>query len=253
MPRVRVVFLGTGNAFNTDGRGSQSIWIEPSGGSPLLVDVGPTAVASMARLGLSPGRVDVVLFTHLHGDHIAGWPFLLLHDVFVGKRTAPLRVFGPTGSRTRLEALAVACYEDLVTEEGLAFPLEVRELAVEPAQGIEDGHGRRFDVVPLEHHPTSIGYRVHAGGRAIAVTGDTRWCPGLEELARGVDLLIVECSSVRRQAYAHVSLEELREGIGRLGSGRIALVHLDDEVARAVRDAPIPGVTAMRDGDFLEL
>jgi ribonuclease BN (tRNA processing enzyme) len=105
----------------------------------------------------------------------------------------------------------------------------------------------------LEHHPTSIGYRFHTDGRTIAVTGDTRWCSGLEELSRGSDLLIVECSSVERQTYAHVSLEELREGVGRLGAGRIALVHLDDAVARALRDTPIPGVTAMQDGDFLEL
>ena len=60
MPALSIVFLGTGNAFNVDGRGSQSIWIEPAGGPPFLVDVGPTALAAMQRFGLRPGAVGRV-------------------------------------------------------------------------------------------------------------------------------------------------------------------------------------------------
>ena len=62
MSRLRIVFLGTGNAFNTDGRGSQAIWIEPEGGPTLLVDAGPTALAAMERFGLSARDVCRLAF-----------------------------------------------------------------------------------------------------------------------------------------------------------------------------------------------
>ena len=39
---------GTGNAFHTDGRGSQAIWCE-AGELCFLVDLGPTALAGMER------------------------------------------------------------------------------------------------------------------------------------------------------------------------------------------------------------
>src|SRR4029453_17550429 len=145
--KTKVLFLGTGNAFNTDGRGSQAIWIEPEGRAPFLVDIGPTALASMERARVDPGRVDTVFFTHLHGDHTAGWPFLLLHAAFVGRRTRPLRVHGPAGTRERLERLASAAYDDLVSGKKLSFPLEHVEIPVARANGLPGGPGVRYDVV----------------------------------------------------------------------------------------------------------
>ncbi|MBI4603385.1 MAG: MBL fold metallo-hydrolase [Planctomycetes bacterium] len=252
-PRLKLLFLGTGNAFNEDGRGSQCLWVEPRGRPPFLVDAGPTALAAMQRAGVDPGRLSAAFFTHLHGDHTAGWPFILLHAAFVALRSRPLRVYGPRGTRRRLERLATACYEDLLVGGKLPFPLEHAELPVARACGLRGPPGVRFDVVPVEHHPTSIGYRLRAGGVTVGVSGDTRWCPGLEELGAGCDLLVVECTDVRRPRYAHVSLEEVRAGLPRLGARRVALVHVSDDVARAFRRRPIPGVTVAEDGMILGL
>ncbi|MGQ9591155.1 MAG: MBL fold metallo-hydrolase [Planctomycetota bacterium] len=250
---VRLVFLGTGNAFNADGRLSPALWVRPAGAAPFLVDLGPTAIAAMERCRLDASEVDRVFFTHLHGDHTAGWPFLLLRETFVSRRSRPLEVFGPAGTALQLERLAAGSYPELLQPAKVPFPVEVRELAVARAEGVDAGGGLRFDVVPHEHHANSLGYRFHAGGRRVAVTGDTRWCPGLEELSRGCDLLVVECSSLERQAYAHVSLEELREGASRLGAARVAIVHLTDDVAHALDERPITGVFAAADGLELEV
>jgi ribonuclease BN (tRNA processing enzyme) len=247
----KILFLGTGNAFNTDGRGSQSIWVEPHGGAPFLVDAGPTVLASMNRYGVDPQALERVFITHLHGDHIAGWPFLLLHSLFLARRTRPLQVFGPKGTRQRLETLAASCYDELVPNANLAFEIQYHELAVAETTGVDAGAGLHFDVVPLEHHPTSIGYRFSVAGKTIGVSGDTRWCPGLEKLAKGCDLLLLECTCLEKPDFAHVSLEEVRGGFDRLGAKRLALVHLSDDVARALAQQPIPDVVAAEDGMIL--
>jgi ribonuclease BN (tRNA processing enzyme) len=248
MAHLGIVVLGSGNAFNTDGRGSPSLWIEPERGSPFLVDLGPTAIASMERLRLNPDAPDRIFFTHLHGDHVAGWPFLLLHDTFIHRRSRPLKVIGPTGTREQLERLCLGCYPEIVSGGKVTFPIEYREHPVAPASGIDAGDGIRFDVVPLEHHSTSVGYRFHLDGRTVGVSGDTQWCPAVQDLSAGCDLLVLECSSVEKQSYAHLSLEEIRSARSTLGAREILLVHVTDQVVSAFRKAPLPGVSTAEDG-----
>jgi len=255
MPAPHLLFLGTGTAFNDDGRGSAGLVVAPEAGPAFLVDVGPTALAALTRARRSPATLDRLFITHLHGDHIAGWPFLLLHLVFGEKRTAPFHVHGPSGTRETLEALSRLCYREV--DERRAFDVIYDEIPVAPFTAREGGAGLRFDGYPMDHHPTSLGYRFElgagAGRRRLAVTGDTRWCEALEQLALGVDLLVAECSSIARSALAHLSLEEFRDGRARLAAERIVLVHLSDAVAEGLALDPLPGVCVAHDGLVLAL
>jgi len=242
-----VQLLGTGTAFNADGRGSQAVLVRPAGGPGLLLDVGPTAPAAMMRFGVATDGIDRLLVTHLHGDHTAGWPLLALHLRFNDRRQRPFHVHGPRGSRRCLEGLLALCYDDVVAGPGLGFDVVYHELELAAAAGLEAG-ALRFDTLPMDHHPTSLAYRLRLGSRVLAVSGDTRWCANLELLARGVDLLILECTSIEPHPHAHVSLRELRQRAERLECGRIVLVHLPDEVAADLAADPIPRVCAGHDG-----
>ncbi len=246
-------FLGTGNAFNLGGRLSQAILAQPTGGSPFLVDMGPTTILAMERLGLDADVLDRIFVTHLHGDHTAGWPFLLLTMACLRKRVRPLDIYGPQGIRQTLETLASACYGDIFAGDREMFEIRYHEVPVAEDQGRVAGEDLRFDVVPMEHHPSSIGYRFHSGDRSVGITGDTRWCSGLEKLAERSDVFVVECTSIERQSYAHVSLDELRSARHRLATERVDLVHLMDSIEEALARHPIPGVVAATDGWLLEL
>jgi ribonuclease BN (tRNA processing enzyme) len=92
-----------------------------------------------------------------------------------------------------------------------------------------------------------------ASSRTIGVSGDTGWCDRLERLARGSDVLILECTSRRAEAEVHLSLDEIRRNAGRLAAERIVLVHLTDEVAEALAIDPIPRVSAAHDGMLLAI
>src|ERR671922_977860 len=138
----RVVALGSGDAFSSAGRGN-TCWLVEDGAPLCAVDFGPTAVFALRRLGRDPQELQAVHFTHLHGDHIAGWPFLLVDAVYRARRTAALAASGPPGTRERLEALWSACYADAAAKE-LPFPLVVSEL--QPGESAQIA-GRRVEAL----------------------------------------------------------------------------------------------------------
>lgn len=253
--RPAIQFLGTGTAFNHGGRGAQSVLILPGASSAFLVDAGPTLMPVLMREGNGCPEIDRMFVTHLHGDHFAGWPFLLLHLVFLDERTRPFDVYGPVGTRETLEELAALCYREIQAKR--RFELRYHELAVRAQTNLDGGAGLRFDVLPMKHHPSSIGYRFRLdrdpSGRSVAVTGDTEWCGALEALSLDCDVLIVECTTLAPGLGGHLSLEEIRGRIDRLRARQVVLVHLTDEVAAGLALDPIPGVTPAHDGMVLPL
>jgi len=255
MPSPHLLFLGTGTAFNDDGRLSAGLLVDRGAHASFLVDVGPTVLVGLARAGRDPAAIDRLFVTHLHGDHTAGWPFLLLHLVFRGRRTEPFHVHGPPGTRETLERLVRSCYREV--DERRAFDIVYDEIEVAEFTDHDGGPGVRFGGVPVDHHPTSLAYRfdlaVGPTTTRIAVTGDTRWCAGLEAIAAGADLLVTECTGIERGAQAHLSLDEIRASRARLGARRIVLVHLTDAVAERLALDPVPGVVAAHDGLILDL
>ena len=241
-----IQFLGTGTAFNTDGRGNQSLLVAPGAASPFLVDLGPTSMQAMIRFDVDWRKIDRLFLTHLHGDHTAGWPFLLLSMVIEARRTQPFDVYGPIGTKDCLEGLASLCFRDVL--ELQAFDVRYQEFPVEPAKEIPGRQGMVFDVVPMDHHASSVGYRFHLDGAKVGVTGDTGWCKNLLSLASGCDVLISECSTVEPEAGSHLSLQQIREGRGELGEAQVLLVHLTDDVAEDLARDPVPNLLATYDG-----
>jgi ribonuclease BN (tRNA processing enzyme) len=246
MGSVLIQFLGTGNAFNADGRGTQSLLFAPGSASPFLVDIGSTAVQSMVRFDVDWPKIDRLFLTHLHGDHTAGWPFLLLNLVVLDRRTRPFDVYGPEGTKACLEGLASICFHDALDRQ--SFDVRYHEFPVAERQGLRDGHEMSFDLLPMEHHASSIAYRFQIDGTTFGVSGDTGWCENLERLADSSQVLITECTSVEPEARGHLSLQEIRQKRDRLGSGQVLLVHLTDAVAEDLARDPVPELLATYDG-----
>ncbi len=245
----RVVVLGSADGFSSAGRGNTA-WLVEDGGPPCAVDLGPTALLALRRLGRDPQDLRAVHFTHLHGDHIAGWPFLLADAVYRARRQEPLEVTGPPGTRERLQALWSACYADAAAKD-LPFEVEVRELL--PGDSAEVC-GRRVEALRAQHQRpphVALSLRLHGPAGVLAFTGDTGPHPGLQELARGAALLCAECTDLRTPPGAssgasqdypaeagrrHLSWDDLRALLPALGARRIALGHLGpDSRAGAAR------------------
>jgi ribonuclease Z len=169
-----------------------------AGGQKFLFDAGRGALQRLTQLKVRWQDMDGLFFTHLHSDHVVGFPDLWLTGWLVGSgRDRPLHVWGPRGTRQMMAHLEQAyevdirirLYDDRASPDGIVL------LAKDIGEGVVyDKDGVKITAFEVDHRPLkpAFGYRVDYSGHAVVLSGDTRVSENLVRHAQGVDLLIHE-------------------------------------------------------------
>jgi len=227
MDTVTITFLGTGDAFGSGGRLQTCIFADTAE-TKFLIDCGTTALIGMKRCGVDPASIDVILLSHLHGDHFGGIPFIIRETQILAQRTSPLIIAGPAGLKDRIET-AMRVFFPGSTETETGFPLEFIELPeVEP---LEIG-ALEVTAYPAVHttgtNPHSL--RIRCCDRVISYSGDTSWNEYLPEAAHMADLFICEAFEYDRTMNKHLDYQTLIQNRQNLTCKRIILTHMSDTV-----------------------
>lgn len=117
-------------------------------GSSLLIDCGEGTQIAVKEKGWSFKPIDVICFTHYHGDHISGLPGLLL-TMGNADRTEPLTLIGPKGLERVVGALRVIAPE-------LPFPIIYKE--IQGAEQTFEMNGYRLRAFRVHHNVLCYGY-----------------------------------------------------------------------------------------------
>jgi len=244
---VRVVVLGSGDAFGSGGRAHSAYLIETPH-STVLLECGPTILQAMKGAGHDTAKIDAVLLSHMHGDHFGGVPFLLMEYLYERPRERPLTVFGPPETEARTRRLFSALYEK-PAEKPLSFPLRWHEVA--PGTPV-DVAGLRTTPFVATHVPElcCYGYRIEVGGKTIVYSGDSAWTDELARQARGADLFLCECSTYETLLPIHIAYPEIAARARELGCRRLVLSHLGAEPLRRLEELKLE---CARDGMTIEL
>ena len=151
-----VCLLGTGGMMPLPGRFLTSLMVRYNG-SNLLIDCGEATQIAIKKKGWVFKPIDVICFTHYHGDHISGLPGLLL-TMGNADRTEPLTLVGPRGLERVVNALRVIAPE-------LPFEIRYHELT-EPEEHLEI-NGYHITAFKVQHNVVCYGYvlEIPRGGR----------------------------------------------------------------------------------------
>jgi phosphoribosyl 1,2-cyclic phosphate phosphodiesterase len=230
---MRIRFLGTGTSHGVpvlgcacavcrspdprDERYRSSALIDGDGGEAILVDAGPEFRLQALRAGLQ--RLDAVLVTHAHADHVHG-----LDDVRPLTRGKPLPVYA---SRHDVEEIRHRfSYAFGHGQEGGGKPrLELMTVEEDITVG-----AMRVVAIPLMHGERRIlGYRI--GGLAYLTD-----CSAVPEssmrLLGGLDLLVVDALRIRPHP-THFSIDEALDLARALRPGRVLLTHICHDLSHA--------------------
>jgi len=195
--QFRATLLGTGCPAAVMNRFGPSTLVE-AGDQKFLFDAGRGALQRLTQLDVRWQDIQGVFLTHLHSDHVVGFPDLWLTGwLIVPGRKVPLQVRGPTGTAAMMSHLQQAFAYDVrirtendgVSPEGVALAVE------EIGEGVVyDKGGVKITSFEVDHAPVkpALGYRIDYSGRSIVLSGDTRVSQNLLRHAQNVDVLVHE-------------------------------------------------------------
>jgi ribonuclease Z len=210
-----------------------SILVE-AGETDILIDAGRGALQRLFQIGAAQQirDIDLVVFTHLHSDHVVGFPDFWLSGWIFG-RDRPLAVVGPPGTESMCEHLDLAfAFDQKVRSLDDRFAADGIELETKDAEPsvIYDRNGVKITAFEVDHGNGIIpayGYRVDYGPYAAAFSGDMKYDERIIEHAKGVDVLVMEVISAE--------VEMRRAAVrGQAAVEKVLMQHIGEEQAGSI-------------------
>jgi phosphoribosyl 1,2-cyclic phosphate phosphodiesterase len=248
MPDVELLFLGTGTSAgvpmigchcevcrSTDPRDRRSRCsvVFTYGPTRVLVDTTPELRLQCVTHGID--RIDAVVYTHAHADHIMG-----LDDCrrFNAIRKGPLDVFADA----RTHDVLARCFGYAFIEPAPEWKVFRPHLVPRPIDGPFAIGGVTWTPVPLLHGELPVlGFRVGS----LAYCTDVNAIPAPSfELLRGLDVLVLDGLQWKTHA-THFSLDQAIEAARRIGAKQTYFTHVSHQVSHADTNPRLPAGMAL--------
>jgi len=254
---VRVLFLGTGTSHGVpmigcdcevctspdprDRRSRPSILLQCDDGLRVLVDTTPDLRAQ--ALAHDIRRVDAILFTHSHADHVMGLDEVRRYNMI---SRAAMPIFADAGTLRELRRTFAYIFESDAPKGGGVPDVRLYPIAGAFCLGRQD-----VVPVPIQHGPWNIlGFRF--GGFAYLTD-----CNGIPEtslaLLGGLDTLVLD--ALRKRPHpTHFTIDEAVAMAGQIGARRTYFTHIAHELGHASTCAWLPaGMALAHDGLSIEI
>jgi len=204
---LHVALCGTGSPFPDPTRAGPCTAVI-AGDRLFVVDAGEGSARNMGYMGLPLGKMEALLLTHFHSDHIDGLgPFMLQHWG-MATATEPLSVYGPTGVDKVVDGFRaayvldygyrVAHHSEKIMPAGgsggKGLPFTLPPAGQGDTVVVLDNQGLKITAFRVNHAPIepAVGYRFDYKGRSVVITGDTKATPSVAAAAQGADILVHE-------------------------------------------------------------
>lgn len=250
---MRVTIVGCSGSFAGPDSPASSYLVQADhedGVFNLVLDLGNGSLGALQRhIGLDD--VGAVALTHLHPDHCVDLCGLYVARKYRigGMPEKPLPVHGPEAAARWL----LGAYPGLDEEAVRA------QFDFQPVADGQRAHIGPFAVTAYRvNHPIeAYGFRVEAGGKVLAYSGDTDACESLGPLFTGADLVLADSAFVDgRDAAEGIHLSGSRAARAAVDAGgvrRLMLTHIppwnDREVCRAQAAVVWPGEVELAEPD----
>ncbi|MCM3636232.1 MBL fold metallo-hydrolase [Sporosarcina luteola] len=196
--------------------GATSSFLIEHDGFHCLVDCGSGVLSSLQNY-VPLEKLDAVVISHYHADHIAdigSLQYSRLINYYLGNPSPALPIYGHDRDEENFVKLSYK-------EQTIGVAIQETDIV----------HIGPFEVTFCETvHPVyCLAIKFTVDGRSVTLTADTEWHDKLVEFARGTDLLISEANLYEEhlgKAPGHMAGSEAGKLAKLAGAKRLVLTHL---------------------------
>lgn len=211
MSQTTVTLTGTGVPHAAPGRAGAGVLVRYKK-IALQFDAGRATVLRLSEVGITPTTLTALFVTHYHSDHVVD-----LADVVLTRwiqenltKAGPLPIITPQGSAQRFVERMLDAYDDDIhvrqehtSNVDLRLSVSAFAASTTPQEVWRSVDGEVVvHAVAVHHEPVldAVAYRVTTPDGSVVISGDTRVCDEVFELARDADVLVHEVCRTRALA-----------------------------------------------------
>lgn len=202
---LHVILCGAGGPMPDPKRSGPCVAVI-AGETLVSIDAGSGGSRNLATMQFPLGDISAQLLTHFHSDHIDGLGEMAMMRWVNTANTSPLPVYGPQGVENIVNGFNMSYGADAIYRNAhhtdLVAPLSGKGMTAHQFTPPTDGElltvfekdGLKISAFTVDHEPVhpAVGYRFDYKGRSVVISGDTAKSANLEQLSKGVDLLVHE-------------------------------------------------------------
>jgi ribonuclease Z len=222
---MRIIALGTGRPFLRPAQANAGWLIELGNGDKFMFDFGFGTQMRFGALEIPYQSITAYFATHLHTDHVGDFAAIWIGS-WVGGRTKPLEVYGPSGPEPKYgfahfvqkqrESYAWDTDTRMAFSTEVGAQVNVHEFDYSKVHPVYERNGVRISSFPAVHiYDGPVSLKLEWNGRSFVYSGDTTPSYFMIENAKGVDVLVHETFNTTRQLIERSGYNErMARGIG---------------------------------------
>ena len=232
---MKIRYLGAGAIYSKYNCASELI------DEKILVDVGNGVLKELRKVNYDLTKLEMIIITHLHADHYADLPALIL-NLEVEEDLNPIYIVGPKGLKENLIELCNIYYHDYLDE---FFEEKIKFMEILPeTKSIEIFSDYDIMVQKVDHYNIeSYGYIIN---NKLGITGDTCLCKEVLNIFENSEIVITDISMIKRTKY-HMGIDDI-ETIRKTYKNKIIATHLRDDTREELKKKCLKDVIIKEDG-----
>ena len=251
-----LTILGSSSGVPAAERSCSGYLIE-SGGRLTLIDCGSGVTSAFLRFGFDPLKVDRIVISHTHADHVSDLP-LFIQMIHLTRRENRLDVYLPEEYVVPFQIGMRAMY---LFPERFSFDFQIHGYREGPVPAgdvgitaVRNSHLVKLEEFIAEHtlpnKMQSFSFIITHGGKRLFYSGDVGGVDDIRDYVTDCDYIVTELTHVDHDAFFPLASQ--------LPSKRIIVTHVDDnkttnELLARARDAGVTNLVIAQDGMKIEL
>ncbi|HEY8348226.1 MAG TPA: MBL fold metallo-hydrolase [Clostridia bacterium] len=212
---MKLTVLGNNGPYPAAGSACSGYLLQ-SGTTNVLIDCGNGVLSNMQKI-ISIDKLDAVILTHLHSDHMSDM-YVLKYAIQLRRKRGLydklLRVYAPAEPSEEYERLDVKDAFELgaITDD--------TQLAIGDI---------KFSFLRMKHPYTDYAVSAECAGKKFVYSGDTSWTDGLVTFAKGADLLMLDAGFLEKdwaEGAPHMTAAQCGKAAAMAGAKKLLLTHI---------------------------